>query len=232
MGAYGIVAAEVGEMMHQAALKTRTLKKREYTKTRVLSELEAFVEELTDTTMIPCTTSEFADLMCKYEPAWRAWRPSHYQHARVLGAVLQICLATRHGEEEWAAAVDAARAALPGGEWQGAVLPRLRALGLAPREGRPPVARTGSAPGVWAEAERAVQGVLAADRRSLGRAADAEVGLGDAPSEREIAMRWAEAGRRALARAERRPRVARRSRTAHPTDLDRAAEKIFAILRQ
>lgn len=119
-------------------------------------------------------------------------------------------------------------------EWDTQILPRMKLLGLGVPVGRPRALdlRTAAGPGYWEAAEGACQEVLAADRRSLGRAADAEAGMAPAPTEAEIARRWADANRRALARAEGRGRRrAGRSRAARPADLDRAAERIFAILR-
>lgn len=215
-----------------SAKKTGPLVKRHFTKRMVFAELEAFVEELTDTSGNYCTPEEFLKMTAHLEPEWRAWRPACHQQGRVLGAVLAICLAARReGEEGWLAAVDCQRSALPENEWRRAVLPRLRALGVAVPEGRPRRLdlQTAWGPGYWGGAETACQAVLASDRRALGRAADAAAGAGSAPSEKEVAQRWAAAGRQALRRAERGGSIAGRSRAAKHVDLNRAAERIYAI---
>lgn len=258
-----------------SAKKTGPLVKRHFTKRMVFAELEAFVEELTDTSGNYCTPEEFLKMTAHLEPEWRAWRPACHQQGRVLGAVLAICLAARReGEEGWLAAVDCQRSALPENEWRRAVLPRLRALGVAVPEGRPRRLdlQTAWGPGYWGGAETACQATLAADRRALGRAADAEVGVtpgqterqreaasrreketarrekrlpkkeqerrqrarerarerraANPPTECKVALRWAAANQRALDQANR--AAAQRGRDGG--DLDRAAERIFAIV--
>lgn len=164
---------------------------------------------------------------------WRMIRPNQVKYAYfdIISAVAAIYCAEQYDPAGAECVTARLRQSLAPSLWSREVLPRLRALGVQPREGRPRRLAPRGAQGYWRLAEAACQEALTATRRSLGRAADAAEGMAPAPTEAEVARRWADANRRALARAEGRSRRVGRSRTARAADLDRAAERIFSVLQ-
>lgn len=162
---------------------------------------------------------------------WRMIRPNQVKYAYfdIISAVAAIYCAEQYDPAGAECVTARLRQSLAPSLWSREVLPRLRALGVQPREGRPRRLAPRGAQGYWRLAEQECQAVLASDRRALGRAADAAAGAGSAPSEKEVAQRWAAAGRQALRRAERGGSIAGRSRAAKHVDLNRAAERIYAI---